>query len=326
MVTALVTGGTGFVGAYITRALIDAGHQARVLRRVSSSLIALEGLTVEHAIGDVTDADSLVAAMDGCEWVFHVAAVADYWRADRARMYHVNVDGTRMVLDAAQKTGIRRVIVTSSGAAIGKRADGGIPDESVPFNASPNRFPYGHSKFMAETEVAKAVARGQEIVTLNPSVVMGPGDLNQISGSLILELKKHSIPAVPPGGVTMIDVRDVAAAHLAAATVGRPGEKYLLGAFDITWREMFAESASIIGVKPPWLPMPAFLGEPLGAFVSGLRRIGIKLKADGNQIRQSTETIYFNCEKSWLELGKPQIGLHQMLQDTYDWYVAHGIQ
>lgn len=325
MVTALVTGGTGFIGSHIARALIASGHTARVLRRESSPLTALEGLTVEHAIGDVTDPASLLAAMDGCEWVFHVAAVADYWRADTARMYQVNVDGTRFVLEAARKAHIKRVLFTSSGAALGRRAHSQPIDESLNFNGNPKRFPYGHTKALAEQEAARAVAQGQDVVILNPSVVMGPGDLNQISGSLMLELKRGGVPAIPPGGVTLIDVRDVAAAHLMAATVGRSGERYLLGAFDVRWQTITALSAEIVGVRPPPIVFPVFLGVPLGAIVDGLRTLGVKLAVNGDQIRQSTKLIYFDCHKAWQAFGQPQIPLQRMLQDTYDWYVAHGI-
>src|SRR5215468_6641843 len=102
MVKALITGGTGVVGSHVVRALIESGHTPRVLRRASSPRTLLEGLPVEHAIGDVMDSASLDEAMRGCEWVFHVAAVADYWRSQRVRMYLVNVNGTVNVLDAAR--------------------------------------------------------------------------------------------------------------------------------------------------------------------------------------------------------------------------------
>src|SRR5512137_1388348 len=117
MATALVTGGTGFVGSHIVRTLVEAGHTVRVLRRPTSRLDLLSDLPVEHAIGDLLDTAALEAAMRGCDWVFHTAAVADYWRAQRVKMYLVNVHGTRNILDAAQRAGVRRVILTSSGAA-----------------------------------------------------------------------------------------------------------------------------------------------------------------------------------------------------------------
>ncbi len=325
MTTALVTGGTGFIGAHISRVLIEAGYTTRVLHRATSPLTALEGLNVEHALGDVIDPVSLAAAMVGCDWVFHVAAIADYWRADKARMYHVNVDGTRLVLEAAQRAGVKRVMLTSSAAAVGKRTDGRPPDESVYYNLDPARLPYGHTKFLAEVEAYRAIAHGLDVVILNPTAVMGPGDLNQISGSILIELRRGGVPAMPPGSATLIDVRDVAAAHLAAAQFGRTGERYLLGAFDVAWRALTPLAAEVVGVRPPRLLIPSPLAEPIALGVDALRSVGLLLPIDGNQIRLSAQEVLFDCQKTWRELGKPRIGLRQMLQDTFDWYIAHGL-
>ncbi len=154
----LVTGGTGFVGSHVVRALTNAGHDVRVLHRASSRLDALAGLEYESAVGDILDADSLRPACSGCDWVFHVAAVADYWRADRQRMFAANVEGTRAVLQAAREAGVRRVVFTSSAAAVGLRHDGQPADESLPFNLPPQRFPYGYSKAQAESIAQQAVA------------------------------------------------------------------------------------------------------------------------------------------------------------------------
>ncbi|MHB8626156.1 MAG: NAD-dependent epimerase/dehydratase family protein [Aggregatilineales bacterium] len=325
MVTALVTGGTGFVGAHVARALIEYGHHARILRRTSSPLTALEGLDVEHAIGDVTDPHSLLSAMAGCEWVFHVAAVADYWRADKDRMYRVNVEGTRYVLDAAQKAGVKRVVLTSSGAAVGLRADGQPADESVAFNQNPARFPYGHSKFLAEQEAQQAAAHGQEVVIVNPAVVIGPGDIHQISGSLIIELARRGVPALPPGSITLIDVRDVAAAHIAAAQVGKSGERYLLGAESLTWPAMARLTGQVIGVKPPRLVIPRAAIPVLARLIGGLRAIGDKVPIDATQMRLSGRDVRFDCHKAWNAFGPPQIDMRRSIRDTYDWYKAHGV-
>lgn len=324
MTTALITGGTGFVGSHIARQLIEQGHTPRILRREQSSLRLIEGLAVEHALGDVTDPESLVRAMEGCEWVFHVAAVADYWRANKAKMYYVNVDGARMVFEAARVAGVGRVIFTSSGAAIGMRADGTPADEHDLFNLNPARLPYGHSKFLAEAEAHRAIQKGQDITILNPAIIMGPGDMNQISSSMLIELKKGSVPGIPAGGQTYVDVRDVAAAHVAAATKGRTGERYILGAYDLAMRDMIPLMAQIVGVKAPQLHVPAFSAEPLGLLVDVLRAVRIPIPADGNQIRLSARNIYFDCRKAWRELGEPRIGLRQMLEDTYHWYRENG--
>jgi dihydroflavonol-4-reductase len=326
MVKALVTGGTGFLGAHIVRMLVEAGHEVRVLRRSSSRTDLIADLPVEHAFGDVTDADSVRKAAQGCAWIFHTAAVADYWRVQRAKMYQVNVDGTRNVLSAAQAAGVGRVIFTSSAAAVGLRADGRSSDESVPFNFPPKRFPYGHTKFLAEQEVAKAVAAGLSAVTLNPSVIFGPGDLNLISGSMIAEPARGLVPPFyPAGAVTAIDVRDVAAMHLAAAERGQSGERYILGAWDATYRELFTLICQIVGARAPKLPLPKALATPLSALINALSRLGLKLPVDGNQIWLSAQRLLFDSSKARAAFGAPQISLRQSLEDTYQWYVQHGL-
>jgi dihydroflavonol-4-reductase len=324
-VKALVTGGTGFLGSHIARTLVEAGHTARILRRPTSRLDLLDGLPVEHAIGDVVDPPSLEQAMQGCDWVFHVAAVADYWRANRIKLYLVNVNGTVNVLRAAKRAGVRRVIFTSSGAAVGLRDDGRPADESVLFNLPPGAFPYGHSKFLAEQEVRRAVADGQDVVILNPSVVLGPGDLNQISGSGVVEMARGNVFVYPVGGATVIDVRDVAAAHLAAAERGRAGERYLLGALDISHRALMKLIARVVGVPAPVVPVPAAIIPTLALLTGLLRRVGATLPIDDNQIRLSSRNVFFDCHKAWRELGQPAIDLRQSLEDTYRWYVDHSV-
>jgi dihydroflavonol-4-reductase len=325
MITALVTGGTGFVGSHVARALVERGYQVRILRRETSRLDAVSDIVCEHAVGDVMDLDSLRAAMDGVDWVFHVAAVADYWRNDPGRIYEVNVDGTRHVLRAAEDTGVRRVIFTSSAAAMGYRDDLCPVDESVRFNYDPRLTPYGHSKFLAEAEVCRAIRRGLDCVILNPTVIVGPGDLNQISSSVVLEMARgHVPPTVPPGGVTLIDARDVAAAHVAAAERGRTGERYLLGAVDLTHKAWMRLTADAVGRRRWALALPAWAIHPAAWGADLLRRCGVPIPIEGNQLRLSARMMFFNCQKSWRELGEPRVPIQQSLRDAYAWYRAHG--
>lgn len=325
MITALVTGGTGFVGSHIARALVENGYQVRILRRETSRLDAVADIACEHYIGDVMDSNSLRDAMEGVDWVFHVAAVADYWRNDPERIYQVNVDGTRHVLQAAAELGVRRVIFTSSAAAMGYRDDLRVVDESVRFNWDQHLTPYGHSKFLAEAEVYRAIRHGLDCVILNPAVIIGPGDLNQISSSVILELARGNVPpTVPPGGITVIDVRDVAAAHIAAAERGRTGERYLLGDVNLTHRAWLRLTADAIGMHMAAIPMPAPLIYLAAWLADILRRFRVPIPIEGNQLRLSTRMMVFNCQKAWHELGKPRIDIQTSLRDTYAWYKAHG--
>lgn len=322
---ALVTGGTGFVGSHVARVLADAGHSVRVLHRQSSRLDALAGIPFESALGDITDAGSLAAASQGCDWVFHVAAVADYWRADVSRMFDANVEGTRRVLNAARDAGVKRVVFTSSAAAVGFGTNDRPSDESAPFNLPPERFPYGYSKWLAEQVIHEAAAAGQDVVIVNPVVVMGPGDLNMISGNFVTQIKRLG-PLVPvtTGGVAVIDVRDVARMHLAAAEKGRAGERYLLGTANYAYREWFAMIADVVGVRRPFLTVPGFLLSPVASAIDLLRRARINTPVDANQTRLGARNIFFRYDKAWRELAAPQVDMRQSLEDTYRWYVEHG--
>ncbi len=325
MITALVTGGTGFVGSHVARALVQRGYGVRILRRTTSRLDAIADLDCEHAIGDVMDPESLTAAMQGVDWVFHTAAVADYWRNDPARIYAVNVDGTRNVLLAAEAAGVKRVIFTSSAAAMGYRTDLRPVDESVRFNFDQHITPYGHSKFLAEAEVYRAIRRGLDCVILNPTVIIGPGDLNQISSSVVVEAARGNVPpTAPPGGVTLIDVRDVAEAHVAAAERGRTGERYLLGAVDLTHKAWLRLTAHTVGRSRMAVTLPAPLVRGVAVAADVLRRYGVPVPIEGNQLRLSTNMMFYDCRKSWRELGAPSVPIQQSLREAYEWYRAHG--
>ena len=325
MVRALVTGGTGFVGSHVARTLAAGGHTVRVLHRATSKLTALEGVEYETAIGDLNDIESLRAACDGMEWVFHVAAVADYWRADRGRMFEANIEGTRRVLQAAREAGVKRVIFTSSAGAVGLRDDGQPADESLKFNLPKDLFPYGFSKMLAEHVVADAVAEGQDVVIVNPVIVMGPGDLNMISGSFITQIKRMGpFTPVTSGGVSVIDVRDVARGHIAAAEKGRTGERYLLGTANYSNREWFDMVAETVGVPRPRIYTPDFIVPIIAMLIVLLRAIGIPTPIDSGQARLGVRKVHFDCRKAWRELGEPQIDMRQSLRDTVDWYREHG--
>ena len=274
---ALVTGGTGFVGSYVVRALLDAEHMVRVLHRTTSNLSALEGLQYESAIGDVTDLSALQIACQDCDWVFHVAAVADYWRADQQHMFEVNVEGTRKILQAAREADVKRIIFTSSVAAIGMREDGQPADETLAFNLSPQAFPYGYSKVQAEAVVAEAVVAGQDVVIVNPVVVMGPGDLNKISGTFIIETGRFQwLTPYTSGGVAVIDVRDVARYHLLAAEKGVSGERYILSTANYPYKEWFAMIAQAAGVARPRIHTPDVVLPIAARVIDIIRAIGIK--------------------------------------------------
>jgi dihydroflavonol-4-reductase len=328
MMKALVTGSTGFVGANLVQGLSAAGHAVRALHRANSRLEALAGLSYESVVGDVLDPDSLARAMLGVDWAFHVAAVADYWRQNgSARLYRVNVQGTRHVLAAALAANVRRVVFTSSVGALGvPPADESRPlDEAATFNLPPARFPYGHSKHLAEEVVREFVARGLEAVVVNPAVILGPRDVNLISGSLIRAVYRRRVPVIPPGGVNYVDVADVVAGHIAAAERGRAGERYILGGHNLSHRQAVATIARVVGVPPPRLPLPGALLGPLAATVDLFNRVWPgEPMVDGNQVRLMGRNVFVDGHKARRELGlAPATPFRESVARTFQWYRAN---
>jgi dihydroflavonol-4-reductase len=336
---ALVTGSTGFVGANLCKALMACGWSVRALRRASSRLDMLQDVTVEYAIGDVTEPETLTEAMRSCDVVFHVAAVADYWRQSADKLYRVNVQGTRAVCQAALNTNIQRLVFTSSVASLGIPDPGegsadpkgrgpspGLMDESHQFNMPPQRFRYGHSKLLAEGVVHEFIARGLDAVIVNPSVILGPGDLNLISGSIVTEVASGHVPPVyPPGGVNYIDVADVCAGHIAAAERGRPGERYILAAHNLMHKEAMQIVCEVVGVPRPCIKLPRALIRPLAAMIDLAAKIARRpLSLNGDQLRMSGEFIYFDSSKAVRELGLPQTPFRKTVERTYEWYKVHG--
>ena len=321
---ALVTGGTGFLGANLALGLLQQGWSVRILRRMTSPLQAVKDLDVEHAIGDITDLDSLLAAMKGVDVVFNVAAISQYWRNKANLIYKVNVGGTQNVFDAAARTDVKRVVQTSSAMAVGFIKDRPAT-ESDPFNQSPQRQPYGHSKWLAEELARERVKAGQDITLVNPTAIVGARDINWISGSILREAKRGRIPVIPQGGVNFVAVQDVVAGHIAAVEKGRAGERYILGGENLSNRQTTMMACEIVAVPPPRLTQPHWTIPLAGAALDGIARlIGPKLPLSGEQMRLTGQYVYFDSSKAQRELGLPHTPVRQALQECYDWYVAHG--
>ena len=296
------------------------------MHRASSRLDALQRVTVEHALGDVNEPQTLVGAMRGCDVVFHVAAVADYWRQSVDKLYRVNVEGTRAVCQAALETKVSRLVFTSSVASLGIPKPGELADESHAFNLPPERFRYGHSKLLAEGVVREFVARGLDAVIVNPSVILGPGDLNLISGSIVTEYARRRVPPVyPPGGTNYIAIEDVCAGHVAASERGKIGERYILAAHNLTHQAAAKIVCEVVGAPKPRLGLPrSFIG-PLAAMVDLASKIARRpLPISGDQLRLSSEFIYFDSSKAVRTLGLPQTPFRETVERTYQWYKANG--
>jgi dihydroflavonol-4-reductase len=241
-------------------------------------------------------------------------------------MYRINVEGTRRVLRAAREAGVSRVIFTSSAAVIGLRRDGFPADERLDYSGSPQQFPYAYSKLMAERVARHAVQEyEQDIVTLNPVIVLGPGDLNMISGRFVTETRRLQwIIPVTKGRIGVVDVRDVARWHLLAAEEGKAGYRYILGTANYHLYDWYRLCAEVVGVAPPFIHVPAPLLPLIARLIEGLYHLGVKLPVDASQVRLSVKRMHFNYSAAHEAFGAPQIPMRQSLEDTYRWYGDNG--
>lgn len=320
----LVTGSTGFIGAQICRALIGQGYKVRAFHRVNSPLTLLNDLDVDHAIGDLTLPETIDRAMQGVEVVFHTAAQLGS-RGDPKRMASVTVNGTKHLLQAALDNGIKKVIHTSSVAALGVPLEPGkgslsLMDEQHTWNYPPEWWQYGYTKYLAELEVQKYVSMGLDVVIINPSVVIGAGDINRVSGRVIIHVAKRHLPVATPGGLNAVHIEDVVRGHLAALKHGRRGERYIIGGENITHLDFIKKVAKITGVPAPLVSLPTGLVRAL-VIPTSIANKFIPLPMSGDTFHKAGYFFYYNTEKSKSELGLEKThSLSDAINDAYTWY------
>jgi dihydroflavonol-4-reductase len=322
----LVTGSTGLVGSAVTRALLKTGQDVRVLARPRSDRRNLADLSITVAEGSLEDAPSLARAVAGCRYVFHVAADYRLWVPDPAPMFRANVEGTRALMEAALDAGVERVVHTSSVATLGLIV-GGTADEDTPSSIEDMIGPYKRSKFEAEEVVRELVAeRGLPAVIVNPSTPVGPRDIKPTpTGRLILEAARGRMPGYVDTGLNIVHVDDAAAGHLAAAEMGRIGERYILGGENMSLAQILAEVARAVGSRAPRFRVPytmaysAAVGAELMARLTGREPF---ITLDG--VRMARKQMYFTWAKAARELGYAPRPAGEAIADAVAWFKANG--
>lgn len=321
---ALVTGASGHIGANLVRLLLTEGYQVKALVHVDQK--ALIGLEVATINCDLLDESGLIKAFDGVDTVFHCAARIAIYKPMEEGMLKVNIDGTRNVLKAAFKMGVKRVVHFSSIHALKAEPEEEVIDESRALVTESCQMLYDFSKAESERLVLKAVADGLDAVILNPTAVIGPYDFKpSLLGTFILGLSKGAIPALVKGGFNWVDVRDVAQGALAAARKGRRGERYLLAGH---WKEI-ADLAQIVcgfqGRQAPQLLLPdwlARLGIPLIELLAMLRGKNPLFTRDSLTTLKHHRLI--SAQKASTELGFTARPLSLTIKDTLDWFKEEG--
>jgi dihydroflavonol-4-reductase len=321
----VVTGATGFLGEHLCRVLVEQGHAVRGLARSRSAILA--DLGVEHVRGDVLDGPELDRALAGAVAVFHLAGAVSRDPEDAQRMMRLHVDGTRRVLERMAAAGARRMILASTSGTIGVSKQEEILDETAPYaERLVAGWPYYASKIFQERLAFEHGARlGIEVVAVNPSLLLGPGDRRLSSTGDVRKFMKRQIPVLPEGGVSFVDARDVARATAAALDRGRAGERYLMGAVNWTMKEFFARLGRVANVAPPRLRLPAKLNRWGASLVEELyRHRGKEPPVDRISVEMAEHFWWIDSAKAERELGFAARDPQLTLVDTVA-YLRQGV-
>lgn len=329
---AFVTGATGFLGSHVARVLAEQGADLRLLVRASSDLRNLDGLKAERTSGDLRDPASIEKALAGCDVVFHVAADYRLWVRDPAEMYRSNVEGTRSLLEAARKQGVRRVVYTSSVATMGFLSGSAVArdlaDEASPVALADMIGHYKRSKFMAEQVAVEAAKSGVDVVIVNPTTPIGERDIKPTpTGRIVVDFLKRKFPAYVETGLNLVDATECARGHAQALEKGRPGERYILGGENLTLKQILDRLAAITDLPSPTVKLPYFFALAAGVvdeMVTG-RLLGREPRATIDAVRMGRKMMFVSSAKAERELGWRAVPVDGALRRSVDWFRANGV-
>lgn len=322
-----LTGATGFVGHHVARALAAEGADLRLLVRKTSNLGNLEGIPGDTHVGDLARADSYAPALTGCDAVVHVAADYRLWIRDPQTMYRANVDGTRDLLQAARKAGVRRVVYTSSVATMHFRSDGIVVNEDTPVSLDDMVGHYKRSKFMAEQQAIAAAKDGQQVMILNPTTPIGPNDAKPTpTGRIFVDFLNRKFPAYVDTGLNLVDVCEVARMHVVALTQGTPGRRYILGGENLTLKQILDKMAAITGIPSPTVKIPFAVAAGYAFFeelITGRIR-GKEPRATLEEVRMGRKKMFASSARAQQELGFRILPVYPAMRAAIEWFRENG--
>ncbi len=318
--TVLITGATGHIGANLVRALIERGQPTRCLVHINCK--AIEGLNTEKVQGDIRNLEDLCRAFDGIDTVYHLAGnislAMDGWK----QLEETNVTGTRNVVEACLRTGVRRLVHFSSIHALQHEPLDRPVDESNPLVDSPRHPPYDRSKAAGEREVRKGIEKGLDAVIVYPTAVVGPHDYQpSYLGEAILKMATGKLPALVKGGYDWVDARDVAAGAMAAAEKAPKGSGYLLGGHWIAMCDMAKTVADILDTPYNKFVCPLWLAHTGAVFFKGMSKLnGRQPLYTSMSLKALQDNKSISHERAARELGYKPRPFRETLEDTLQWF------
>lgn len=318
----LVTGGTGFLGREVLKQLSERGYEVRNLARRAAYVPSLPN--VEPFAGSVLEPDVVREALEGCQAVIHMAGKVSRDRRDTGELMRLHVDGTRIVLGQAAEAGIERVVYVSTSGTIAVSED---PQETLT-EAAPypihlvREWPYYLSKIFAEQEALRLFRdKGLPLICLNPTLLLGPGDEDGSSTEDVKRFLDGLLPAVPRGGMSFADVRDVAETVVVSLTRGRPGERYLLTSENLATEEFFKRLARMSGRPAPWIELPRRFTRWGAQLLSGLNKLtNTSLPVNDIDLEMGRHGWWADSKKARLELGFRPRDPNETLRDTVQYF------
>ena len=321
-----LTGATGFVGSHVAQLAVQQGAAIRCLARATSNFAHLPK-EAEVVRGDLRAPEAFASALRGCDAMIHVAADYRLWVPDPADMYKANVEGTRELLRLAREAGVPRVVYTSSVATMGFRADGTIVDEDTPVSEADMIGHYKRSKWLAEQEALAAARAGQQVIVLNPTTPIGAQDTKPTpTGRIVVDFLNKKFPAYVETGLNLVDVREVARAHLVALERGLPGERYILGGENLTLKQILDRLAAMTGLPSPSMKVPHAVAMAFAFFdetITGKLR-GKEPRATVEAVRMGKKMMFATSAKAERELGFEVKAVDAALRAACAWFVANG--
>ena len=322
-----VTGATGFVGHHVARALAEQGADLRLLVRKSSILANLEGIRGDTFVGDLMQPESLRAGLAGCDAVMHVAADYRLWIRDPENIYRANVDGTRELLRLAREAGVKLVVYTSSVATMHFFTNGIVSNEDTPVSIKDMVGHYKRSKWLAEQEAMKSAEAGQQVMVLNPTTPIGPNDAKPTpTGRIFVDFLNRKFPAYVDTGLNLVDVSEVARAHVLALTKGTPGRRYILGGENLTLKQILDKMAAITGIPSPQTKIPFAVAATYAFFeelITGKIR-GKEPRATLEEVRMGRKKMFASSARAQQELGFRILPVNPAMRAAIEWFRAHG--
>ena len=323
--TTLVTGAAGFLGSHVARQLLARKESVRVLLRPTSQNRAIADLPLEYVTGDLRDPASLDRAMNGVRRVFHVAADYRLWAHRPKEIYESNVTGTKNVLEAAKRAGVEQFIYTSTVATVAVDRPQ-LPNEATESQLGEMVGQYKRSKWLAEKEALNAAKRGLPLIVVMPTTPVGPWDWKPTpTGKIILDFLNGKMPGYVETGLNFVGVEDCATGHLLAAEKGKIGERYLLGAENLTLKQVLDELEKITGLPAPRLKIPH--GLALGAAyveTAFSRLVGREPQIPVEGVKIARHLMFVDCSRAQRELGFRPGPVAAALERAVRWYEANG--